>query len=71
MSLTQQPCSQEGRTTNVRETHMRNARHPRTLSARNFVDIGIIDSESEGNLANAMPAVLRKTTVKRGATIWS
>ena len=38
---------------------------------QNIVEIGTIDGESEGNLANAMPAVLRKITVKHGAAIWS
>ena len=31
----------------------------------------IVEGESEGNLANAMPAALHKTTVKHGAAIWS
>ena len=56
--------SQEGRTTNSRESR-------EVPAPENRVEVGTIDGESEGNLANAMPAVLHKTTVKHGAAIWS
>ena len=34
----------------------------RAHSAPEIVEVGTIDGEHEGNLANAMPAVLHKTT---------
>ena len=43
----------------------------RAHSAPEIAEVGTIDGENEGNLADAMPAVLHKTTVKHGAAIQS